>query len=256
MAAAVAASGFACSSFDEASPGPPDGGGVDATREDVIAQDGSSSGDAGSAGEHRCTGTEKLFDRFGRVLPAGANGWQSTPDAALELLEDSGAEPPVFFASVPVLEDGDKRNNTMSREFQLGADSSLCVELDVLLETSNGTFTVDSFAEILSVQAANTTSVFFELDPQGVAFSQNKTHAIVPDAALGKWQHVVMRVPYGSSEHPSLEIDGKPSAAGNESAGPKPGAFRVALGLFSESRTGKTAAVQVYVDNFRVTTAP
>ena len=240
---------LACGSFDEASGGAPDGGVPDAVGAgDASVEDAPSNG--------RCTGKEKLFDRFGRMLPAGANGWRLAPDAALEILDDSGATPPVLFASAPSLDSGEKLANVIAREFQLGEDNTVCVELDVLIEKGEGTFTGGSYAELFDVHATNTTSVFFELDPGGIVFTQDKTHVFVPEAVLGQWQHVVMRIPYGTTEHPSLEVDGKPSVAGDRSAGPKPTEVRVELGVEADGRGGQTTAVRVYFDNFRLTTAP
>lgn len=245
----------ACGSFSAASTDPDSGtdAGADAT-----VQDGSSGDDGGDGGlaMSRCTGTQKLFDVFDRQLAAAAHGWQLAPNASIQLLPDAGATPPALFASVPILRNSEKADHTISRGFDLGADGSVCVELDVFLEKVDGAFTNDSFAEIVQFSAVNTPSLFVEFRPEGVAFVQGTDGAVIPEMVPGVWHHLLMRVAYGASEHPVLEVDGNPSVSGNQPAGAKPAGIDVAIGLRADSRTGETGAVRVFIDNFRLTTLP
>jgi hypothetical protein len=203
----------------------------------------------------RCEGREHLFDEFNRATATPGNGWGAAADALVEI-RNAGATPPALYSETPFFPTGQGDDNTLGRQFVLGTDTRACIEVDAIVELGEGAFTADSFAEILSVHPATGANIFVEMRAAGFSLVRTTDPIVAASFVPAKWQHFVLKLTYGPSAQPSLQIDDTPPVTHPNESAVVPATLEVRLGIQANARTGTAPGVRAHFDNFRFTSQP
>lgn len=251
--AVAAAAGFACGSFGEGSDeSPPDRGTEDAGL-DVEVDSAPHDAVADAGARRRCEGKVLLEERFDPDAAVG-NGWSASPDAGLSLV-NAGPSPPALYGASPILTAGDEYASVLSRTFALGTDTKVCIELDVNLELMGGAFSLNAYAEVLSVRSNSGGPFFVEMIDKGLVLTQETTVVPIAGFTYGQWRHLVLEMPFGSGAPASITLDDGAAQPSPSPAGPVAATVSATIGLEASAKDGTTAALRVHIDNFRLTTA-
>jgi hypothetical protein len=125
----------------------------------------------------------------------------------------------------------------------------------MLYEPGAGAFSASSFAEVLVVRAPGEGGIFVEMRAEGFSLVNVTTRAALPAFVPNKWQHLVLRIPYGGTGNPRVEIEDAPAVESVDATpGAVPASLDVGVGLHADARDGTTGAVRLSIDNFRFTT--
>jgi hypothetical protein len=248
----VAILSWSCGSFHAAEEGgPADGGTADGgAPTDGAASDGATQGDAGTPFTTLCTGNTLIDDPFSRPAP-DAEGWDLTTNSVLAF-DSTGRPAPSLLVTVPELNGASKPvENTIYRNVTLKG-TSVCIELDVLVEQTGGKFEGSGYAEILDLQGLGAGNFFIEVRSEGMTLFDGTTHPALETFQFGQWDHLVMRLPFNTGNQVTLERAGE-TVTSSIAAGNVNDTVALSLGLDATPEGNTTGGLKVHIDNFRMT---
>jgi hypothetical protein len=208
---------------------------------------------------------EKFLDDFSRSAAAG-NGWAPTTGGSTARIDQAtGLPPPSLLADVPPLAPGTSLadNTISSAQVDIGSAQTLCLELDVLLDALGpATSGADSVVELVAVEGPtpSNSDVYIEVIGGGVSLVVG---GYDPKPLLGfttgQWQHIALRIPYGSeSDPPAADVgyDAPFLTTGPQTVDvPTAVGLRLGLKAMPTANSG-SGPVRAHFDNLHVTLAP